>query len=388
MLNFPISHAEFLSDYFEQQPLLCTVALRAPAMAWQDLDLLLNTVEANERLLQIFLNGQVPPANFLDDIFEFGRNKKRINKHNFYNFLENGATLVLNQIEEHSVAAKRVCKAIAKFAQQPTSSNAYISFNSSAAISSTFGKHWDTHDVFTIQMLGKKRWRLYPPTLTLPLSHQVSAQATQPPSTNPAFEYVLSEGDLLYIPRGWWHEVTPLNSDSLHLSVGTYPATLCDYMIWMCRSHLPQLADARKSCSNDTAAMAVALQRVMKIFSEQVLNKTNMQQFINNNQEREHLTGEFHTDLLLSKSIDGLSKNMQLALSSNYPINPASAEIALNGGRLKLNSLSHAITNLLNQRSSLTWGELSNELAHFPAAPLREAVLDLIRYEVVNLTVD
>ncbi|MES2825266.1 MAG: cupin domain-containing protein [Pseudomonadota bacterium] len=380
MLNFNVSHNEFLANYFEQQPLLCAASLSEPIMQWHDLDLLLHSIEPDEQLIQMFLNGQVPPASFLDETIAFGRCRKIINKHHFYNLLQNGATLVLNRVENFSIAAKRLCMEVGKFAQQPTTGNAYVSFCGTGS----FGKHWDTHDVFAIQLVGKKLWQLYPPTLPLPLSQQTSRKSPRECPATPTFECILAAGDVLYIPRGWWHQVTPLDVASLHLSVGTYPPTVLDYVLWVCNRQLPQLLEARRSCV-DMDSLKPDLATIMGVAVKEVLDNKNMKEFIYHLHTRERLSSEFQTALLMGTLDSNLNEHVQLSLTSVYKIESDNFEIPANGGRLKLTPISYAVVNLLNRTGSLNWPELCAELLQYPQTAVRNAVLDLARYDILNI---
>jgi hypothetical protein len=87
-----------------------------------------------------------------------------------------------------------------------------------------FGTHYDTHDVFVLQVAGGKRWRVHPPVLVDPLrrqawggqAHEVKARADGPP----ALDEVLRPGDALYLPRGWLHSAQAQGETSLHLTLG------------------------------------------------------------------------------------------------------------------------------------------------------------------------
>jgi hypothetical protein len=46
------------------------------------------------------------------------------------------------------------------------------------------------------------------------------------------WEGLLNQGDLLYIPRGWWHVATPLDEPTLHLTVGVSRPTGADLLLW------------------------------------------------------------------------------------------------------------------------------------------------------------
>lgn len=390
MLNIPISYKHFLENYAEKQPLLMAGACNKSLMSWQEFDQALQLMEPDEQSLQLFLKGQVPDEHYLDNTFEFGRQRKRINKYRFYEYLEHGATLVLNRAEDYCLTAKNLCHAIGKFSQQPTSSNIYINtqINGSNSITSNdksaFGKHWDTHDVFIIQLIGEKRWQLFPPTLPLPLSHQTSQQLQHEAPTTPSADYVLREGDILYIPRGWWHKVMPLNVDTLHLSVGTYAPTLTDYLLWALSTALPKIPAARRGFLHQEDTVSL-LKQVLESATPELLSQKNLSGFTQHVQARERLTGDFHTQLTLAKTATKTINHCRLSLTSIYPPDSIGQEIYVNGGYLRLSAVSQAVIKVLTKSNYLQWEELCVKLPQFSPIDLEISVLDLARFDVVNI---
>jgi Cupin superfamily protein len=87
--------------------------------------------------------------------------------------------------------------------------------------------HHDTHDVFSLQVAGRKRWLVYEPVLELPLKHQRYSPSLGPPG-RPVEDVTLAPGDTLYLPRGWLHEATTSETDSLHITVGVNVYTWLD----------------------------------------------------------------------------------------------------------------------------------------------------------------
>jgi hypothetical protein len=71
---------------------------------------------------------------------------------------------------------------------KPTSAHLYISFTEK---SNTFGKHSDTTDVLYWQGIGITKWVVE--------------------EDNNIHEYILTPNDLIYIPEGVYHDVTPLS---------------------------------------------------------------------------------------------------------------------------------------------------------------------------------
>ena len=216
MLEFGMSPAQFRERYFEQQPFVQKAAMAARPLKWSDIDVLLQQVEPVHPFVKLFNNGEVPEDAYAEDAFEFGLQRRRLNKAAFYRQMQAGATLVFNRLENFSVPAQRLCREVGRFAGHQTNSNAYLTFGGQG----TFGKHWDVHDVFAIQLIGRKRWRVFAPTMPLPLSHQTSDQRSNDCPPNPVMDVTLEAGDLLYLPRGWWHQVIPFDEGSFHVSVG------------------------------------------------------------------------------------------------------------------------------------------------------------------------
>jgi hypothetical protein len=82
-----------------------------------------------------------------------------------------------------------------------------------------FSAHFDTHEVFVLQIEGSKHWRFYGPARDLPLVEE-SFPVDRADLGAPTLEAVLHPGDLLYMPRGHVHEAFTSDGLSLHLSVG------------------------------------------------------------------------------------------------------------------------------------------------------------------------
>ncbi|MGB9178112.1 MAG: cupin domain-containing protein, partial [Pyrinomonadaceae bacterium] len=64
-----------------------------------------------------------------------------------------------------------------------------------------------------------------------PLSQD--AEQARKPEHEPLWEGTLEDGDLLYIPRGWWHVAFPMDEPTLHLTVGVHNRTGLDLLRWV-----------------------------------------------------------------------------------------------------------------------------------------------------------
>jgi hypothetical protein len=92
-----------------------------------------------------------------------------------------------------------------------------------------FAPHYDVHDVFVLQIAGRKRWTLHSPVVTAPLDNQpweqvrdeVAARAAEAP----VIDTVLEPGDALYLPRGTIHAAKAQGETSIHLTIGVHPVS-------------------------------------------------------------------------------------------------------------------------------------------------------------------
>jgi hypothetical protein len=136
-----------------------------------------------------------------------------------------GASLVANHVH-------RVCPEVAAVAGMlerefgaRVSANVYCSFKGVQA----FKTHFDLHDVFAVQTEGEKVWHVYEsradtPVLPLPPGDEIEKWLTESRGRL-LFEAHMKPGDILYLPRGQYHDALTGSQASLHVSFGVSPAT-------------------------------------------------------------------------------------------------------------------------------------------------------------------
>ena len=377
MIRFGLSAEDFFEQQLDRKPYLQRAALSA-AVEWSDLDQVLAIAEMDAAAIQLFLNGQVAPQLFVEESVEFGRQTMRLNKHRFYDLLQRGATLVINQIERYSLQARRLGAAVAQFTGMQTTSNAYVSFGGDG----TFGKHWDTHDVMVLQLLGRKHWQVFAPSWPMPLSNQTSERMQLACPATPEFEAILEPGDLLYIPRGWWHKVTPYQEGSLHLSIGAYLPTMIEYISWLCARYLPQHVAARHYVHSENLHLITGL---TEIIASAGLDERNLAEFNKEMRQRTRLISEFNTATFNAAGNSSLHDEVRLILTTSEMPDAQSGEIRINGGRIRLDDLGYGIVTAMNQQAGMTFGALCQRLRAVKRHDLVTAVMALARHELINL---
>ncbi|MCA1630198.1 MAG: cupin domain-containing protein, partial [Acidobacteria bacterium] len=141
--------------------------------------------------------------------------------------LRDGATLVLDAVEELHAPLTALAESLELAFRERVQINLYAGWRTSRG----FDLHWDDHDVFILQVAGRKRWRVYGETRPSPVANDV--EPAPKPTRDPLWEDTLEDGDLLYIPRGWWHVAFPLDEPTLHLTVGVHKRTGLDLLRWL-----------------------------------------------------------------------------------------------------------------------------------------------------------
>lgn len=94
----------------------------------------------------------------------------------------------------------------------------------------TFRAHWDVYDVFILQIDGTKKWNVYKPVIRNPLPDFHQPIFYEFEKGKPMMTETIREGDLLYIPRGFPHEVHSTTRASLHLTINMSPPTWYDWL--------------------------------------------------------------------------------------------------------------------------------------------------------------
>ncbi len=123
--------------------------------------------------------------------------------------------MIIKALQRRWPAVGAMCRELEAFFGCPVHTNLYLTPPGAQG----FPPHYDTHEVFVLQIDGYKRWRLYGAARELPLANE-EATIPQDQLGSPTHEVLLQPGDLLYIPRGHVHEAFTSDRASLHLTVG------------------------------------------------------------------------------------------------------------------------------------------------------------------------
>jgi hypothetical protein len=196
---------------------------------WSDLNKLLQHHQLDAPRLRLVRDGKpIPPEAFIS----YHANRRnpaarltRLRPLELTRHLEEGATLILDAVDELQEPVAELAEQLERSLRARIQVNLYAGWRTSPG----FDVHWDAHDVLILQVHGRKLWKVYPMTREHPLPGDPKDEK---PPQEPLWEGMLESGDLLYIPRGWWHVAVPVDEPTMHLTVGVHRATGLDFVSW------------------------------------------------------------------------------------------------------------------------------------------------------------
>lgn len=300
MLKFDVEKEEFQNQFFEKKPLLCKKIIDPEFYGTADLSSVIYGLDAQAPNIRLHNGAFIPEQEYIETHTEVGAQKSRVVKSKFYKLLREGATLILNRLDAKDAKIRRICNEISKFTNHQTLANGYLSAGTIPA----FGNHWDVHDVFAVQLFGRKKWTLYKPTLELPLRGQVSKDAKAECPTMPYMDIILEAGDVLYVPRGWWHNATAIGEKTFHIAIGVYPCYVSDYISWIVQKKLDKHLSCRRSVAMDRIDLSKVEHAIQDVAAE-VLNERNFSEYIEFISNSDRVKTEFDLDAhVFSKKLE------------------------------------------------------------------------------------
>ncbi len=218
----PLSTDEFERDYYEQQ----LVHIRREASPYYaellsvvDLDSVLGTHAASYPDIKLARgDGDVAPGEYTADA-------GRVQPLEVARHFDDGATVIFNQLHTRVPTLAWLCAALGRRFSSRVQTNVYLTPPGAQG----FAPHWDTHDVFVLQISGTKRWSIYDTKVSLPLRGQRFERGTPPGEVSDEFE--LGPGSAVYLPRGLMHAARSTDEPSLHVTLGLTAFTWAEFLV-------------------------------------------------------------------------------------------------------------------------------------------------------------
>jgi len=141
----------------------------------------------------------------------------------------NNRTLTFKSVAEIFPRIWAVKRALELAFAAPVSANLYYSPPNARSS----GLHYDTKDIFAVQLGGSKNWQVEQGKRKYPSLwwDRPGNPRMPPPDPSQYLHHTVRRGDLLYIPAGHWHEAAAGDGGSIHVSIGFRPMTVRETIV-------------------------------------------------------------------------------------------------------------------------------------------------------------
>lgn len=243
----PLSTERFFAEHWESKPLLLQRgdgAYYGSLLTRVDIERYISQGSARYPAVRLARGGAfyAPEAythdvKYGDEVFRGVPDLEKV-----FTEYSSGATVTLPAMHLGWPPLGRLCRQLEVELDHSVHANAYLTPANAAG----FTPHYDTHEVFVLQIAGAKRWRVYPPPIDLPHRSQPFSPERYAPPAAPLLEFELATGDLLYLPRGYVHTTSTADHFSAHLSIGVTVYTWVELLSELIQSgrELPELRRA------------------------------------------------------------------------------------------------------------------------------------------------
>ncbi len=219
----PLSVEDFFESYYER------AFYRTPAPVAAVRDLL-----SIDRIDEILSDSELPPSSLTmaksgsslsPDAYLHGNGV--IDRGAVLDNFRDGATIVLPQLHYADGRLYSFCLALEREFGARIQTNIYLTPSNAHG----FGVHYDDHDVFVLQVSGRKKWEIYGQRDGLPYRGENFRKDHDDPGELRE-TFVLGSGDCLYVPRGLAHRaLTEGDEASLHITVGILVQSWAEFML-------------------------------------------------------------------------------------------------------------------------------------------------------------
>jgi ribosomal protein L16 Arg81 hydroxylase len=231
MLNGNISREEFFRDIYQRRHFVSQVdsSLKPYLPTWDQFNQYLNDhSHSSPRMLVVNDMVQYQDSVFYSEQHALGYAHTRLRTAELYKQLRSGSTIALDSIHEVIPPLKELQRRMAAIFSCNVNMKGFITCRRQEE---AFGMHWDNWDAFIVQLHGRKHWKIYGFTRKAPIRATDIVACEKP--RDPIWEGVIEEGQIVYLPRGYWHRVEGVDVTSLHIAICLHCTTGIDFLHWI-----------------------------------------------------------------------------------------------------------------------------------------------------------
>ena len=205
----PVGEDEFLARYWERKPLIIHRAdpgYYGDLFTLQDFDESITRGPSYVKTAEAVTNKQARHVGATPTALE----RVLSNMHE-------GHTLILDGMHQFDPKLKLLCRRLGQETGYTYQTNIYLTPPNGKG----FSAHWDNHDVFVMQVMGSKHWKVEKDRRALP-EKDANIEDEGREFRGDVHEFTLRQGDMVYIPRGFVHAAECGSESSMHITLGTY----------------------------------------------------------------------------------------------------------------------------------------------------------------------
>lgn len=267
----PMEEREFFNNYFEEKPCIIRRGNRdyyRKLLTLKDIKSSVTEVKLGSYDLRVVKDCRLVPPDNYSSIAKIHNIEIRtgIKVEKLQALYKDGATLVFDGFQSICTPLRNLSHNLSEYLKCAVSVNVYLTPENSWG----FPCHYDTHDVFILQVHGSKNWKVYDSPIELPLSNQ-SYQVDKDRLGDPIYEINLQQGDLFYMPRGYMHEGKANQEESAHITLGIYHTTWAKILL----EHFAELAskvrEVRTAFAADKFITSIEKEKLFSAIKSEVI---------------------------------------------------------------------------------------------------------------------
>ncbi len=224
----PVTADAFHADYDDRKPLYIpadAAASKRALLDWAGFNALLDqsSIWTAQTLKMVYNGDPIDPSAYCSEVRSQSGASLRPAPAKVQTLLANGASLIAGDVQGLTPELRAISRTLSETFAGLVGANVYCSFGGVQA----FDTHFDLHHVFAVQVEGQKVWRLYQNRADAPMSLPEDSDEARRwfARTRGALmqEVVMNPGDVLYLPRGWYHDALATEGASLHVTFSVTP---------------------------------------------------------------------------------------------------------------------------------------------------------------------
>ena len=295
------------------------------------------------------------------------------------NLVSKGASIILNEIERYSVELLSLTNSFQKITHGRCQANLYFSMKSHQAL----GPHCDNHDVFAIHFEGKKVWNIYETIEKNPINHPIfkyNEEERIKKAGKIIDQVTLKPGDLLYIPRGQYHDALASENGVVHIAFGLTYLKPIDFMssIWdkfiineFMRSDIKE-----DSSSQELKALLANMSKEIN----KIINSENTEEILLKTIKNWPIEIEDY------KLRDIVSKGRKYDISKSVSLKKQGLDYFLTNGKdnVLVPKEFVILTKFIFKQESFTYKLIATQFQNIPEQTIKDCIKNLLNMQIVN----